>query len=614
MVLKGAISEAGLPAVLAQLADGGSSGCLHVKDAVGEQAKVYLRSGRVYSVVAPGRSSPALGSRLVSSGDLAPESLADAIEAQRTELQGWRLGELLVHLGYVEQPVVEAFVQEQLRSAMADLLVWDEGTWRFRVNERTREDVATPVEVAELLAEVERRRESWQAIRAQVPGGSSVPVLASAGNTEAELAIDPDAWSLLCKVDGLRTVAELARDGGFTLYEAAGVVSTLVTAGLVEVLAPPADEPAETVEPAGESVEPAVPAALMAAFAPGDRSNREDEPPAPGAGRADENVEDTLHRVSDSLSAMLGPGRPGEDLFAAFAKPPLPETGPDQSQVQLAEEREALRRRDVARRPGDAAELLAAQAELEAARNAALAAQTTGPAETPDAIVVDLAARRALGRPVDPDGAHEDPTEDAVEAERAEAERIEAERAEAERIGTERAEAERAENMRAETERVENERAEAERVQTERVEAERAEAERAETERAEAERAEARTSRGQIPSQPPSPEDDVALATQARAELFEASYASEASEAPTADTRSDQVDQDAAPTVAAYEPEDDSPVWAGQDTDTASLLRELSSVGFDDDEPDDQETRPVARHPVGAPLSKQKKKGLFGRG
>ena len=43
-----------------------------------------------------------LGVRLMSRGALTPEALAEALEIQRTELQGWRLGELLVHLGYVE--------------------------------------------------------------------------------------------------------------------------------------------------------------------------------------------------------------------------------------------------------------------------------------------------------------------------------------------------------------------------------------------------------------------------------------------------------------------------------------------------------------------------------
>lgn len=645
MVLRGVLREVGLPAVLAQLADGGSSGCLHVEDPVGEQAKVFLRAGRVHSVTYPGRT-PQLGARLVSSGDLAPEALADALQAQRTELQGWRLSELLVHLGYVEPPVVETFVQEQLRSAMADLLLWDEGTWRFRVNERTREDVATPVAVAELLADVDRRRDGWDAIRAQVPDGSCVPVLASAGTSEEELAIDPDAWSLLCKVDGLRTVAELARDGGFTLYEAAGVVAALVTAGLVEVLVPEPAVPAETeteIEPATVADgPPSVSPALLAAFAPateraldldlddvpgrtdlhdGDQpgappfdgdpepADRDPDDHDPDEDDQDEEVERTLHRVSDALSAMLGPGRADEDQFAAFSKPPLPETEPDPEQLRLAEERATRRRRDTARRPGDAAELLAAHAELQAARAGALGLQPpaepgSGPlphassAAAPDAVVVDLAARRgtAQGRSEDQPGELEQTRQRPQTSETLHAPEP-----------TEPVPDEQVDDASAEAVRIETERSEAERVEAQRVEVGQAEAEPVEADVLADDVVPAGVATaGQIPVQARSADEAADLAAAARAELADAVGAPE------------QVAPDPAETTSgvgrADEPPDDSPVWVEQDTDTASLLRELSSLGFDDDDPEDQGPRPVTRQPVGAYPSKQKKKGLFGRG
>src|SRR5436305_7354149 len=128
-------------AVLSSLAEEQATGCLHVFDSDGEEALVYLKNGLVYAVSAPGRR-PQLGARLISSGALAPDGLADALEAQRDELQGWRLGELLVHLGYVDREVVEAFVSETVHDAMTDLVKWRQGRWRFRKAERAREDVA----------------------------------------------------------------------------------------------------------------------------------------------------------------------------------------------------------------------------------------------------------------------------------------------------------------------------------------------------------------------------------------------------------------------------------------------------------------------------------------
>ena len=115
-MLKGELTTTPIEVALSGLADEQATGCLHVVDDVGSEALIYLKAGLVYAVSVPGQR-PQLGARLISSNALVPENLAEALEAQRTELQGWRLGELLVHLGFVEQDVVEAFVRS--RSATA---------------------------------------------------------------------------------------------------------------------------------------------------------------------------------------------------------------------------------------------------------------------------------------------------------------------------------------------------------------------------------------------------------------------------------------------------------------------------------------------------------------
>src|SRR4051794_11265966 len=203
-MLKGDLAATPIEAVLSTLAEEAVTGCLHVSDLDGDEALVFLKNGLVYAVSVPGRR-PQLGARLISSGSLAPEGLADALEAQREELQGWRLGELLVHLGYVHRVVVEAFVVESVRDAMTDLVKWRQGRWRFRKAERTREDVAPPSGVDDLLRSVTERQQQWDAISETVHGPNAVPMLSTRGTTSAETTLDPDAWSLLCKVDGERS-------------------------------------------------------------------------------------------------------------------------------------------------------------------------------------------------------------------------------------------------------------------------------------------------------------------------------------------------------------------------------------------------------------------------
>src|SRR3954471_3555726 len=233
-VLKGDLTTTPLAPLLLSLAEEESTGCLHISDAEGDEALIYFKTGLVYAVFVPGRR-PQLGAKLVSSGALTPEALAEALDAQRTELQGWKLGALLVHLGFVDQPVVEAFVREQVHDAVWDLIRWTEGRWRFRKSEKTREDVAPPMTVQELLENLRERGVEWEAISDVVHGPTAVPVLSARGGGAPETTLDADAWSMLCKIDGERSVAELARDCGYTLFEAGQVLVTLVKAGLVDI-------------------------------------------------------------------------------------------------------------------------------------------------------------------------------------------------------------------------------------------------------------------------------------------------------------------------------------------------------------------------------------------
>src|SRR5471030_390365 len=195
-VLKGELTTTPIEVALSSLADEQATGCLHVVDDVGSEALIYLKAGLVYAVSVPGQR-PQLGARLISSNALVPENLAEALEIQRTELQGWRLGELLVHLGYVDLEVVEEFVVEHLKDALADLLGWPVASWKFKKNKKTRQDVAPPTPVDTLLDDLRDRRTTWESILSVIGDQDAVPALAS-GSASGEVEMGPNEWALLC--------------------------------------------------------------------------------------------------------------------------------------------------------------------------------------------------------------------------------------------------------------------------------------------------------------------------------------------------------------------------------------------------------------------------------
>jgi hypothetical protein len=727
-MLKGDLTSTPLAPLLVQLAGESATGCLHISDAEGDEALIYFKAGQVYAVSVPGRR-PQLGAKLVSSGALAPEALADALEAQRTELQGWRLGELLVHLGYVDQPVVEAFVKEQVHDALWDLMRWTDGRWKFRKNEKTREDVAPPVPIADLLANLRERGYEWETISTVVHGPTAVPVLSTGGGGSSETVLDPDAWSMLCKIDGERSVAELARDCGYTLFEAGQILVTLVSAGLVDIeedveVVPvaAAPEPVEDVEETygvgglssalaavrDESPEPAETAfdddedgfaALARVVSEVAASIREDEEPAEPEQPSrvslqpvhDQSFASSLAKVSEALANVLGPGEVTEDIFAVPNELRSRRAPKEQAPAptELTPEQERRQRT----RAAAAAELAAAHALAEASR---AAQNETAPAPAADNVaeVVDLAAvrREAVEEAARVEAERVAAEEEAARvAEEEEAARLEAERVAAEeeaaRLDAERVEAERleAERLAAEEEaarvaaeeeaaRLEAERLEAERLAAEeaarvaaeeeaaRLEAERLEAERLAAEEAarvaaeeeaarlaaeEAARIAAEEEAARLTAEVAEAESeawseywqreaDAVQAQSARGSEAAALLAELASADLTAAVIQPEPDPEPEPQpeatpVVGYvaEPELEvdveepaevrEPAAVGalamsEYTDTAALLRELSSLGVEDDD------RPAPSAPAAPPRprpvpaqDKKKKRGLFGR-
>ncbi|MDQ1684437.1 MAG: hypothetical protein QOC82_1174, partial [Frankiaceae bacterium] len=486
-MLKGDLTSTPFAPLLLSLAEDDSTGCLHISDAEGDEALIYFRSGMVYAVSVPGRR-PQLGAKLVSSGALAPEALSEALEAQRTELQGWKLGELLVHLGYVDQPVVEAFVKEQVNDAVWDLIRWTEGRWRFRKGEKTREDVAPPMAVTDLLTTLRERGVEWEAISAVVHGPTAVPVLSASGGGAPEMTLDADAWSMLCKIDGERSVAELARDCGYTLFEAGQVLVSLVQAGLVDIeedieVGPTAEPMVAAVDDDAFYGATSVSSALAAAAADAAADMAAADDPlaavaaavaalsdAPAVESADDDDLAALARLVTEVAAGV---REDDAAAEAVAAEEVASTDPAAGSVPLRPDSQAFAT-SVERVSAALAEVLGpAQvtddpfeipAEMRVKRTRKKERPTPPPmdpraARVRAAAAEELAAAHALAQALreaaaeEPNAAELAQQRAAEEAARVEAERIEAERAAAEeaaRLEAERAAAEEAARLEAE--------------------------------------------------------------------------------------------------------------------------------------------------------------------
>ncbi|HEX9094294.1 MAG TPA: DUF4388 domain-containing protein [Coriobacteriia bacterium] len=236
MALRGNLRDFSLPDVFQLVTLSGKTGVLRIKRSDAE-GSVWFRDGAVFFAQSDWQREP-LGTRLVAAGRLTPNALTRALDIQRGEPAGGRrLGGILVDEGYVSDKVLEAFVQEQIQDTIFDLFRWDEGDFDFEPLEVVpEEDIGLSVSIENVVMEGSRRLEEWTRIKKKIPSMEIVFKMATApGEGTFDISLKPTEWNLLLKVDGTRSVAELAREMNRTDFEVARIIYGLFSAGLLEV-------------------------------------------------------------------------------------------------------------------------------------------------------------------------------------------------------------------------------------------------------------------------------------------------------------------------------------------------------------------------------------------
>lgn len=384
-MLRGDLAITRLDEVLRLLADDRATGRLAVDEggrgARARTAEIFVADGDIYAAwVAEPDADPLLAAdarlrlRLLAAGTLRQEAWEEAIIAQE-ELFDWSIGELLVELGHLDRASLERVATEELLDAVTQSSGWSFGSFRFRRRERARNRAGRTYTVSELLEAVTQRRLERERL------GVPADAVASPGDGAAEAGGLEAA--VLGLVDGGRSVAEIAAGCGCTGFEVAGILRSLADRGYVMLPAPAADVAPQDEQPnVADQDDPLDPVSRWSALLDATL------PPAVVA----HEPRATVERVRSDL-----PPRPVEELD--------PET---------AQRRARLRARA-------AEELLAAQAEAEALREAEVAraalALGISVVENPAALEsADLPEEAAPEQASAADPAHGESKSDAPEA------------------------------------------------------------------------------------------------------------------------------------------------------------------------------------------------------
>jgi hypothetical protein len=225
--LSGSLSEFSLAEVLSLLGMGGRTARMQVTSfhAVGT---VHLVDGRISSATADSARAGLLRS-VVAALPVPADDLEQALASEEPV-------RALVDSGVVDRDAAQQVASEHCTEAVGEMLDWTSGEFAVWVGSQDPGDIGVRLEVDHLVTAARERAQEWHDLRAALPGSDSV--LALVADVEQAPVVDREDWSVLARVDGRRTLAEVLAAMGASPLAAGHRLVQLMGRGLVAVQVP----------------------------------------------------------------------------------------------------------------------------------------------------------------------------------------------------------------------------------------------------------------------------------------------------------------------------------------------------------------------------------------
>ena len=169
-------------------------------------------------------------------------------------MRGAERGSIYLHNGRIVHAELGSVSGEEAVYALA---IWSTGDFQFTPGKES-DKVTIDKTNTSLLMEAARRLDEWKVLARKIPGVDHIPVLKPRELGEP-VTLSPPEWNLIIRIDGRRSVEELARAASSNSFDTAKVLYGLVTSDLVDMRpnsgAPRAGAPAAAAAPPTPSPE-----------------------------------------------------------------------------------------------------------------------------------------------------------------------------------------------------------------------------------------------------------------------------------------------------------------------------------------------------------------------
>ncbi|BDG09806.1 hypothetical protein AMPC_29190 [Anaeromyxobacter paludicola] len=177
--------------------------------------------------------SDRLGPFLVRVGKLTEEQLGEAVAI--VDATRRRMGEVLVELGHLDPDEKAYYVGQQVKAIIYTLFGWEEGAYRFHFTAaRESEEIKLAIHPASLILRGVKRLYRRERLQRLLPDAERLAPSLAPVFPPGEVPLASWEKQLLTRVDGVRTVSELARESGKALDEARGSLYGMLAARILQ--------------------------------------------------------------------------------------------------------------------------------------------------------------------------------------------------------------------------------------------------------------------------------------------------------------------------------------------------------------------------------------------
>ena len=220
-VLRGRLSDVGLPTVLAVLRETRRTGMVSLVNA-GVRKSIYFLEGRLV-FAASSLNQDRLGEVLLRGGKISADEYLRLSQRIRG---GQRLGKALVESGVLSPKDLWWAIEHQIKEIVWSIFNWEDGYFHFEEDDLPRrEKITFDLDVEKLVVEGIRRSDGAGAIREHFISTDSV---VDRTDKEPPVELEPHERHILQLMDGKRTVFEICQESEIGEAETRKVLHTFL--------------------------------------------------------------------------------------------------------------------------------------------------------------------------------------------------------------------------------------------------------------------------------------------------------------------------------------------------------------------------------------------------